>query len=95
MRTAVRLLPLADVLKLPFQGFVRYLNMAKGGVPGQSGDGKKLSKVSICVALAKAWLQALVMLPDELVIRKKYRKKFGNVGAKVREILDAYPIENR
>ena len=95
LRTAVRLLPLADVLKLPLQGFVRYLNMAKGGVPGQSGDGKKLSKVSICVALAKAWLQALVMLPDELVIRKKYRKKFGNVGAKVREILDAYPIENR
>lgn len=95
LRTAVRLLPLADVLKLPLQGFVRYLNMAKGGVPGQSGDGKKLSKVSICVALAKAWLQALAMLPDELVIRKKYRKKFGNVGAKVREILDAYPIENR
>lgn len=95
LRTAVRLLPLADVLKLPLQGFVRYLNMAKGGVPGQSGDGKKLSKVSICVALAKAWLQALVMLPDELVIRKKCRKKFGNVGAKVREILDAYPIENR
>ena len=95
LRTAVRLLPLADVLKLPLQGFVRYLNMAKGGVPGQSGDGKKLSKVSICVALAKAWLQALVMLPDELVIRKKYRKKFGNVGAKVREILESYPIENR
>ena len=95
LRTAVRLLPLADVLKLPLQGFVRYLNMAKGGVPGQSGDGKKLSKVSICVALAKAWLQALAMLPDELVIRKKYRKKFGNVGAKVRGILDAYPIENR
>ena len=95
LRTAVRLLPLADVLRLPFQGVVRYLNMAKGGVPGQSGDGKKLSKVSICVALAKAWLQALAMLPDELVIRKKYRKKFGNVGAKVREILESYPIENR
>ena len=95
LRTAVRLLPLADVLKLPFQGVVRYLNMAKGGVPGQSGDGKKLSKVSICAALAKAWLQALAMLPDELVIRKKYRKKFGNVGAKVREILESYPIENR
>lgn len=95
LRTAFRLLPLADVLKLPFQGVVRYLNMAKGGVPGQSGDGKKLSKASICVALAKAWLQALVMLPDELVIRKKYRKKFGNVGAKVREILESYPIENR
>ena len=82
-------------LRTAVRGFVRYLNMAKGGVPGQSGDGKKLSKVSICVALAKAWLQALVMLPDELVIRKKYRRKFGNVGAKVREILDAYPIENR
>lgn len=93
LRTAVRLLPFADVLKLPVRGFVRYLNMAKGGVPGQSGDGKKLSKVSICGALAKAWLQALVMLPDELVVRKRYSKKFGEVGVKVREILETYPIE--
>ena len=93
LRTAIRLMPVADVLKLPVRGFVRYLNMAKGGVPGQSGDGKKLSKVSICGALAKAWLQALVMLPDELVIRKKYRRKFGDVGAKVSEILKTYPIE--
>jgi GT2 family glycosyltransferase len=93
LRTAIRLMPVADVLKLPVRGFVRYLNMAKGGVPGQSGDGKKLSKVSICGALAKAWLQALVMLPDELVVRKKYRRKFGDVGAKVSEILKTYPIE--
>lgn len=93
LRTAIRLMPVADVLKLPVRGFVRYLNMAKGGVPGQSGDGKKLSKMSICGALAKAWLQALVMLPDELVIRKKYRRKFGDVGAKVSEILKTYPIE--
>ena len=93
LRTAIRLMPVADVLKLPVRGFFRYLNMAKGGVPGQSGDGKKLSKVSICGALAKAWLQALVMLPDELVVRKKYRRKFGDVGAKVSEILKTYPIE--
>ena len=93
LRTAIRLMPVADVLKLPVRGFVRYLNMAKGGVPGQSGDGKKLSKMSICGALAKAWLQALVMLPDELVVRKKYRRKFGDVGAKVSEILKTYPIE--
>ena len=93
LRTAIRLMPVADVLKLPVRGFVRYLNMAKGGVPGQSGDGKKLSKMSICGALAKAWLQALVMLPDELVVRKKYRRKYGDVGAKVSEILKTYPIE--
>ena len=92
LRTAVRLLPAGDVLKLPVRGFVRYLNMAKGGVPGQSGDGKKLSKIAICGALAKAWLQALTMLPEELVLRKKYRKKFGAVGPKVREILKTYPI---
>ena len=92
LRTAVRLLPAGDVLKLPVRGFVRYLNMAKGGVPGQSGDGKKLSKIAICGALAKAWLQALAMLPEELVLRKKYHKKFGAVGPKVREILKTYPI---
>jgi GT2 family glycosyltransferase len=92
LRTAVRLLPAGDVLKLPVRGFVRYLNMAKGGVPGQSGDGKKLSKIAICGALAKAWLQALTMLPEELVLRKKYRKTVGAVGPKVREILKTYPI---
>ena len=30
---------------------------------------------------------------DELVVRKKYRRKFGDVGAKVSEILKTYPIE--
>ena len=92
LRTAIRLLPMGDVVKLPFRGFVRYLNMAKGGVPGQSGDGKKLSKAAICGALLKAWLQALAMLPQELRIRSKYRKQFCNVGAKVRAILEMYPI---
>lgn len=92
LRTAIRLLPFADIVKLPFRGFVRYLNMAKGGVPGQSGDGKKLSKAAICGALLKAWLQALAMLPQELCIRRKYRKQFGDVGAKVRAILEMYPI---
>lgn len=92
LRSAVRLLPFADIVKLPFRGFVRYLNMAKGGVPGQSGDGKKLSKVAICGALLKAWLQAFAMLPRELCTRMRYRKQFGNVGAKVRAILEMYPI---
>lgn len=92
LRTAIRLLPMGDVVKLPFRGFVRYLNMAKGGVPGQSGDGKKLSKAAICGALLKAWLQALAMLPQELRVRSKYRKQFGNVGTKVRAILEMYPI---
>jgi hypothetical protein len=93
LRTAVRLLPAGDILKLPVRGFVRYLNMAKGGVPGQSGDGKKLSKFAICGALAKAWLQALAMLPAELVIRKKYRKKFGDVSFVTKAILNKYRID--
>ena len=95
LRTAVRLLPLADVLKLPLQGFVRYLNMAKGGVPGQSGDGKKLSKVAICKALAKAWLEALVVLPTEWATRKKYERKYGNVTGKVRELLASYTLQDK
>lgn len=92
LRTAVRLLPTGDILKLPVRGFVRYLNMAKGGVPGQSGDGKKLSKVAICIALAKAWLQAFAKLPEDLALRRIFRQRYGNVSAKVREILALYPI---
>ena len=95
LRSAIRLLPLGEILKLPVRGFVRYLNMAKGGVPGQSGDGKKLSKVAICKALAKAWLQALVSFPKEWAIRKQYERKYGNVTGKVRELLAAYPLQQK
>lgn len=92
LRTAIRLLSLGSILKLPILGCLRYLNMARGGVPGISGDGKRLSKVSICWALGKAWLQALWMLPAELVKRIKYRKKFGDVNKKVADILKRYSI---
>ena len=93
LRSAIRLMPIIDVFKLPVRGFVRYLNMAKGGVPGQSGDGKKLSKAAICGALARAWLQALAMLPGELVVRRKYRKKFGDVSSVTKAILAKYRLD--
>lgn len=92
LRGAFRLLPMGEVVKLPIRGVKRYLSMAKG-VPGQSGDGKKLSKVAICQALAKAWMQAIFMLPRELKIRKQYRKKFGNVNAKVCKLLTDYALK--
>ena len=40
LRSAIRLLPMAEILKLPVRGVCRYMSMAKG-VPGESGDGKK------------------------------------------------------
>lgn len=92
LRSAVRLLPPVDVAKLPVRAISRYLSMAKG-VPGQSGDGKKLSKISICGALAKAWLQAIVCLPSELKTRREYRQKFGDVNAKVIDLLNKYPLK--
>lgn len=95
LRSAIRLLPFGDILMLPVHGFVRYLNMAKGGVPGQSGDGKKLSKVAICKALAASWLQALGMFPKEWATRKKYECKYGNVTRKVRELLATYPLQEK
>ena len=95
LRSAIRLLPLGGIAMLPVRGFVRYLNMAKGGVPGQSGDGKKLSKVSICKALAKAWLQAMLAFPKEWAVRKQYERKYGNVTGKVRELLAAYPLQEK
>ncbi len=95
LRSAIRLLPFVEILKLPVRGFVRYLNMAKGGVPGQSGDGKKLSKVAICKALAKAWLQAMLAFPKEWAVRKQYERKYGNVTGKVRELLAAYPLQEK
>lgn len=90
--SAFRLLPFADILKLPWLGFKRYISMAKA-VPTQSGDGKKLSKLSICKALAKAWIEALLKLPAELKIRKSYQLKFGDVQNKVKKILVDYSIK--
>lgn len=92
LRSAFRLLPVSEIVKLPIRALVRYLSMAKG-VPGQSGDGKKLSKISICTALAKAWFQAIAMLPSELSKRKLYRKKFGNVNSKVMNLLKLYSLK--
>ena len=90
LRTAVRLLSWGDILKLPVRGFVRYLNMAKGGVPGASSDGKKLSKIAICGALAKAWLQAFFLFPKDVKIRRRYRKEFGDVVVNTKAILEKY-----
>ncbi len=95
LRSAIRLLPLGGIAMLPVRGFVRYLNMAKGGVPGQSGDGKKLSKVSICKALAASWLQAMLAFPKEWAVRKQYERQYGNVTGKVCEILAAYPLQEK
>lgn len=95
LRSSIRLLPLGDILMLPVHGFARYLSMAKGGVPGQSGDGKKLSKAAICKALAKAWLQAMLAFPKEWAIRRKYERKYGNVTGKVRELLATYPLQEK
>ena len=94
LRTAIRLLPLGDIFMLPFRGFVRYLNMARGGIPGASGDGKKLSKVAVCKALLKAWIQALVLLPQELKKRREYGRRFGKVSSRVAQILEEFKIES-
>lgn len=91
LRSAVRLLPASEIFKLPFRGFCRYVRMSKG-VPGRSGDGKKLSKVSICLALGKAWAEALLLLPRELRVRKDYRRRYGDVSRKMREILERFAL---
>lgn len=90
LRSAIRLLPWTRVFQLPVLAVKRYLSMAKGGVPGKSGDGKKLSKISICTAIAKAWLQVLGLLPFELAKRCKYKKMYGNVQNKVIDLQKKY-----
>lgn len=90
LRSAIRLLPWTRLFQLPVLAVKRYLSMAKGGVPGKSGDGKKLSKISICVAIAKAWLQVFCLLPFELVKRCKYKRMYGNVQNKVVDLQKKY-----
>ena len=91
LRSAVRLLPAKEIAKLPFYAVKRYLSMAKN-TPDRSGDGKKLSTFSICVALAKAWGQAMAFLPVDIKTRSRYRQKFGNVDAVVMELLKTYVL---
>jgi len=93
LRSAVRLLPVSSLVRLPVVAFKRYLRMAKGGVPKQSSDGKKLSKVSICNALLKAWIEAIFAIPREIGKRISYEKRYGNVPNKMREILKRYPLQ--
>lgn len=93
LRSAVRLLPVSSLVRLPVIAFKRYLRMAKGGVPKQSSDGKKLSKVSICNALFKAWIEAIFALPREWGIRNSYEERYGNVQNKMLEILKRYPLQ--
>ncbi|MBP5246415.1 MAG: glycosyltransferase family 2 protein [Fibrobacter sp.] len=95
LRSAVRLLPWKRILQLPIIAFKRYLNMAKGGVPKQSSDGKKLSKISICNALMKAWIEAFLAIPKEWKIRKSYEARYKNVPRKTLEILERYPLKGK
>jgi GT2 family glycosyltransferase len=92
LRSAIRLLPVSSLVRLPVVAFKRYLRMAKGGVPKQSSDGKKLSKVSICNALLKAWIEAVLSIPKEWGIRMEYEERYGNVKRKTLEILERYPL---
>ncbi|PBC73462.1 glycosyltransferase family 2 protein [Fibrobacter intestinalis] len=91
LRSALRLLPAKEIAKLPFYAVTRYLSMAKK-TPSRSGDGKKLSTVSICTALAKAWIQAMIFLPAELKTRCHYRQKFGDVNVAVMNLLKTYVL---
>lgn len=94
LRSAFRLLPFIEILKLPFYGCRRYYKMARGNVPKVSGDGKKLSKASILTALAKAWISAILALPSDWKVRRKYQQQFGNVSNKVKKIISIYPIQD-
>lgn len=93
LRTAMRLLPWPEIFKLPYRGLKRYVSMARGGVPSQSGDGKKISKLSICVALANAWIQAVLSFPKELGVRRRYAKLYGDVSKRVMKLLETYSCE--
>ena len=93
LRTAMRLLPWSEIFKLPYRGLKRYASMARGGVPSQSGDGKRISKLSICGALANAWIQAVLSFPEELSARHEYAKLYGNVPNRVVKLLETYSCE--
>lgn len=94
LRTAIRLLPFTEIIKLPIYGFLRYLRMVKKGVPQKTGDGKSLSKKAVIVALLKAWLQALVLIPKEWKVRKKYQKQYGSVSSKIKKLISKYSLSN-
>ena len=92
IRTAFRLLPFSEILKLPFYAFRRYLKMS-ASMPEADGNGKKNSKGLIILTLIKAWINAYLLFPKEFFIRLKYKKRFGNVPQKTMQILKLYPIE--
>ncbi len=70
--------------------------MVKKGVPQKTGDGKSLfPKKAVIVALLKAWLQALVLIPKEWKVRKKYQKQYGSVSSKIKKLIfSKYSLSN-
>jgi GT2 family glycosyltransferase len=69
--TAYKYFPIWYFPAVFFLSAYRILLMAKKGIPGKDGQGKKVSKVTIFVTIAKAWVDAMFFIPRETKKRVK------------------------
>jgi GT2 family glycosyltransferase len=70
----------------------RILLMAKKGVPGKDGQGRKVSKFTIVFTIGKAWLDALRFIPRETKKRMQMWKKSEYSPAFTLELIRKYKL---
>jgi GT2 family glycosyltransferase len=72
---------------------VRFLVMAQSsGIPGSDGRGKKVSKQTIILTIAKAWLAALLKLPGEWKKRRKLWNQTRQSPLDTLALIRKYPL---
>jgi len=72
VRSLVRLAPLWWIPFAFLLSALRFVQQSRKGIPSQDASGKKQGKGIILWTLAKAWLAALVCIPMDLRIRRRY-----------------------
>lgn len=92
VRCAIRYLPWGKLLLLPFYSLLRYVRIAKVGIPSSDGSGKKNPKWKLAWTLLSAWIEALVGFPREFRVSRELESRLGKpFRNQVLALLQKYP----
>jgi hypothetical protein len=93
MMTAYKYLPLWYFPFVFIFSAYRIFLMAKKGVPGKDGQGRKVGKCTIVFTIVKAWIDALRFIPRETKKRVQMWKKSEYTPAFTLELVRKYKLE--
>lgn len=71
---------------------LRFITMAKSGIPENDGQGKKVKKSTIIFTIFKAWIEAILKMPNEFEKRKKIWAQTKSTPIDTLKIIKQYPL---